>query len=245
MKRGMIIGLVAGALVLVLVWYFALYAPTSKDIDSAKAKTAAAEQEQDSLKTTLHRLQDLAKTAPQQQAALRTLDAAVPETPDLADFIIQANDIARRSGIEFLSIAPAPPSAGTTAAAGAAPATINLSITIQGGFFQVLDYLKQLEQLDRLVIVDTLNLGSGSGGSSSGTGASAVASSSSTNGTGSLSVSLTGRMFTRAPASAAPGSSSGTSGSGGATTTPTTPSGSGSSTPTTPTTSAKPGSGAS
>jgi len=232
----MIIGLVAGALVLVLVWYFALYAPTAKDIDAAKTKTAAAEQERDGLQTTLHRLQDLAKTAPQQQAALRTLDAAVPETPDLADFIIQANDIARRAGIDFLSIAPAPPAAGTTAAAGTATTTINLSITIQGGFFQVLDYLKELEHLDRLVIVDTLNLGSGSGGSSSGTGATGAASSSATS-NGSLSVSLTGRMFTQAAASSTPGAaggSSGTSSSGGTTTTPTTP-----------TTSAKPGSGAS
>jgi Tfp pilus assembly protein PilO len=219
-KRGLIIGLVAAGLVVVLLWWFALYSPTTKDLSDTQAKTEEARHAQDSLEATLRRLQGLAKSAPQQQAILRRLNAAVPETPDLANFIIQANQIATDSGIDFLSIAPSPPAAGTS---GGTTTTINLNIQIKGGFFQVLEYLNRLEDLDRLVVVDTINLTAGSGGST-GSSSSSSASSGATTDTGSLSVTLTGRMFTRAPAAAAPGGA----------TTPTTPGAPGTTTPTTP-----------
>jgi Tfp pilus assembly protein PilO len=216
-RRGLIIGLVAGGVVIVLLWWFALYSPATKELDDTKTKTEQAESAQQSLEATLGRLQDLARNAPQQEAILRRLNAAVPETPDLADFIIQANQIASESGIDFLSIAPSPPAASTT---GGTTSTISLSIQIKGGFFQVLEYLNRLEDLDRLVVVDTISLGGGdSGTSTTGPSASSAAAAATTSGTGTLSVTLTGRMFTRAAATGTTG------GSTGGTTTPTTPGG--------------------
>jgi type IV pilus assembly protein PilO len=210
----------AAVLVIVLLWYFLLYKPLGDDLTSAQEQTSAEQKKTDGLEADLARLQSQAKNASKQQALLRKLDAAVPKNPDLAEFIIQANDIAESSGISFLSIAPTPPAAGDGAS------VINMTISISGSFFQLQDYLRQLEQLERLVIVDGISISSGGGGSSGASGSSSDTSSSSTGDT-SLSVSLTARMFTRAaPTTSADGST----GTGGSTTTTTVPGGSTSST---------------
>jgi Tfp pilus assembly protein PilO len=213
----------AAVLVIVLLWYFLLYKPLGDDLTSAQEQTSAEQKKTDGLQADLARLQSQAKNASKQQALLRTLDAAVPKNPDLAEFIIQANDIAESSGISFLSIAPTPPAAGDGAS------VINMTISISGSFFQLQDYLRQLEQLERLVIVDGISISTGGGGASGSTsGSSTNTSSSSDTGETSLSVTLTARMFTRAaPTTSADGST----GSGtGSTTTTTTPGGSTSST---------------
>ena len=220
MKRNQLLIGGAAVLVIVLLWYFLLYKPLGDDLTSAQEQTSAEQKKTDGLEADLARLQSQAKNASKQQALLRKLDAAVPKNPDLAEFIIQANDIAESSGISFLSIAPTPPAAGDGAS------VINMTISISGSFFQLQDYLRQLEQLERLVIVDGISISSGGGGSSGASGSSSDTASSSTGDT-SLSVSLTARMFTRAaPTTSADGST----GTGGSTTTTTVPGGATSST---------------
>ncbi len=235
MKRGVLIGVIAGALVLILLWYFVLFSPTSSDLSTTRKQVADAQSQKQALENTIAQLKELSANAAQQQASLRTLRAAIPPTPDLGAFILQANDIATASGIDWLSISPSAP----TATVGAGPtSTISLSMQVSGGFFQVLDYLNRLEGIERIVIVDTINVtaaGTGSSAGSSGTtGATGSTSTGDTSGDSSsggapdLNVTLTGRMFTGAEPAPVAGSST-TPGIG--TTTPsTTPGGSTSST---------------
>lgn len=190
MKRGVVLGLAAGAVVVVLGWYFLLFAPLSSDVDSTHSKVAEAKRQTLELKATVSRLEGLSANAPQQQATLRRLNAAIPATPDLADFILQANRIAAESGIDWLSVSPAPPAA----TAGGTNSTIALSMQIEGGFFQVLDYLNRLEDLERLVVVDGVNISASTAGSTTASGATASVTAT---GAPTLAVTLTGRMFTR------------------------------------------------
>ena len=226
MKRGPLIGIVAGAVVLVLLWYFVLFAPTSSDLSDTRDKVAQARSQRQQLADTVHGLEELSRNNAQQQASLRTLRAAVPPTPDLGGFILEANDIATAAGIDWLSIAPTAPAA--TGGAGP-PSTIALSIQVNGGFFEVLDYLNRFERMERLVLVDTINVSAGGAGGTGASGTSGAAGTSGSTGTTStdttgapdLSVTLTGRMFTSQEPAA----------SGGSGTTPSTP---GATTPTTP-----------
>jgi type II secretory pathway component PulM len=235
MKRSVLIGVIAGGVVLVLLWYFVLFSPTSSKLDSTRADVASAQSQKQQLENTIQQLKELSRNAAQQQAKLAALRAAVPPTPDLGAFILQANDIATASGIDWLSITPSPPAASGT---GGPTSTIRVAMQVQGGFYQVLDYLNRLENMQRLVIVDTINVSAGGagGGTTGGSGStsSAGSSSGSTDATGApdLSVTLTGRMFTGAQ----PAVSSGAAGAGASgATTPTTPATTpGSSTPTTP-----------
>jgi Tfp pilus assembly protein PilO len=218
MKRNVLIGAAAGLVAIILLWFFVLYSPLGDDLKAAQDQVSTEQKKTQDLQATLARLESQKKNAPQQQALLNRLDKAVPKTPDLAEFIIQANDIADQSGIEFLTIAPSQPAAGTANGVS----TINLTITIQGSFFQLQDYLQHLEKLSRLVIIDTLNV-SASGGAS---GASAGSTGSTSGGT-DLSVTLSGRMFTRAaPTGAAAGAATPGGTAGSSTSSSTTPGGS-------------------
>ena len=57
---------------------------------------------------SLTRLQSSKRDEPLKRSKLETLRVAVPDDPNLAQFILDANDAASRSGIEFLSISPTP-----------------------------------------------------------------------------------------------------------------------------------------
>lgn len=189
MKRNVVIGGAAAFLAIVLAWFFVVYRPVGDELKTAQASTADEQHKTEGLQANLTRLEAQKKLATQQEALLRKFDQAIPKEPDLAAFIIQANKIAASSGIEFLSIAPSPPAASGTSS------TINLTISVQGSFFQVENYLTKMENLERLVIIDGINLAAGasSAGSSSSDGVT-------------LSVSITGRMFTKAAPAAAAGS---------------------------------------
>lgn len=199
MKRGLVLGLVGAAVLVVLAWYFLLFAPLSSDIDSTHNRVTEEQRNALDLRATVQRLEELSAKAPQQQATLRRLNAAIPATPDLADFILQANRIASESGIDWLSVSPAPPAATV----GGTNSTIVLAMQIEGGFYQVLDYLNRLEDLERLVVVDAVNISASAAGSTTASGATASVSST---GAPTLGVTLSGRMFTRAVvATPAPG----------------------------------------
>ncbi len=209
MKRNVLIAGVVGTLIVILAWYFIIYSPIGDDLTSTQASVATEQSKEQSLQADLARLNSQQKSAPEQEALLRKFDQAIPKLPDLGEFIIQANNIADDAGIEFLSIAPSPPAAGATSS------TIALNISVSGSFFQIENYLTRLEKLDRLVIIDGLNMTTGA----------ANATDASSGGDTSLSVTLTGRMFTRAvptsasttPGSTTPGSTTPTTVPGGST----------------------------
>jgi type II secretory pathway component PulM len=181
-------------LLIVVVWYVALYSPKSTDLSKAHDDLSAAQANQQSLKAQLSNLRGLEANRPKQQAVLQKLSAAVPPTPDLAGFILQANDIATQAGVSWLQVSPGLPSAGA-----GGPTQISLSMQLEGGFYQVYDYLNRLENMQRLVLVDSVSL------SSKGAGAPDPV----------LGATVSARMFTRA------GPQGGAT-SGGGTTTPTT-----------------------
>jgi Tfp pilus assembly protein PilO len=190
-SRVVIVGVLVGVVVL-LVWNLLIFAPKGRDLSAAKKEAQAAQQIEVQLRQTLTALQEISKNGPEIAAKLDRLSAAVPTAPDLDGFILSANQIAVQSGIDWLSVSPSVAQPGTSG-----PSVIPLTMSIQGGFFQVLDYLNRLEDLGRLVIVDSINATSADAeGSSSGAPA--------------LAVTLTGRMFTMA----APAAPAGTAPSG-------------------------------
>jgi len=204
----------------VALWWVFLYSPRGAELSDAKDEVASAHQERIGLDSTLKRLQQIDVDGPATDARLSSLSEALPMTPDLAGFINGAYEIALDAGIDWISVAPAEP----TETPGAPP-TIHLSIQLEGGFFQVLDYLNRLEDLGRLVIVDSINITTGATGGGEGTTQTTVGTG--TTGAPDLSVTLTARMFTLSMMS---DPSTATTGVPGDTTATTVPSGS---TPTT------------
>jgi len=181
--------------VVLLIWNMFIFAPKGRSLSSAKKKVQAAQVIEQQLRSTLARLTEISHNGPEIAAQLDRLSAAVPASPDLDGFILSANQIAVQSGIDWLSVSPSVLQAGTSGTS-----VIPVTISISGGFFQVLDYLNRLEDLGRLVVVDAINVSAG-GSRSGATGAPVV-----TTGAPTLSVTLTGRMFTLAAPPPPPGS---------------------------------------
>lgn len=224
-RRAILIG-VAAALAVMLLWYFLLWKPRADDIDEARGRKEQAQQQAAQLETEIRRLRAEAQNEPQRRAQLEKLRVAIPDDPNLAQFILDTNDAASKAGIDFISVAPTPPAAGASAAAAAGgvtttttpgapgapgttptaatpPAEIRLALQIQGGYFQVLDFLNRLHDLPRLVVTDNLNVTADQ--------------------TGRLSVTMQARMFTRDLPPGFGGTTTTTAPAGGGATTTTAP----------------------
>jgi Tfp pilus assembly protein PilO len=214
-RRQQLIG-VAAALGVLVFWFLFLWGPQGSKLSDAKDRRERAQSEQDQLQVRIARLKSLQQDEPQKRAQLERLRVAIPDEPNLAQFILDANNAANVSGINFLSIAPSPPAPvgavpgatppsdpGTTPAPSSAPAVINLQMSVTGGYFQVIDFVNRLNGLPRLVVIDSLNLSTGGQGTAGAT---------------TLSAEIAARLFVSetTPVAGAPGTP-------GATTTTTAP----------------------
>ena len=165
----------------------ALFSPARSERAQLRGKITAAEGRERELQAIQVRLRGLEAGQGAQQAQLDRLRRLIPPQPDLAGFILGANDAAVRAEVDWVSVAPTSPVPG----AAGGPSSIGVSIAVNGEFFALVDYLSRLENLGRLVVVDSLQL-SPTGGAG---------------GLLRLSAALSARIFTTAgsaPAAAVP-----------------------------------------
>jgi type IV pilus assembly protein PilO len=211
-RKAVLIG-VGASLLLCALWFFLLWTPQSGRLDSARDREVAAAEQNNVLEVRAARLAAAEQRRPELTADLESLRVAVPDSPDLAQFLLDANSASVEAAVDFISISPTPPAPSATAGL---PSEIALSINVEGGYFQVLEFLERVSALPRIVVVDTVGLtASGDPGTA-------------------LNVTLTARMFTHAtqvaqapaapaataptPTTTVPASSSVAAGTSGATT---------------------------
>ena len=152
-RRGFLIALGA-SLALLALWFVFLWGPQGGRLSDAQARTEAAEAQNQELELRIQRLEAAQEGAPARMAELAALRRAVPDDPELAQFILDANQAASEAGVDFLSITPGVPSPGVSGL----PPVITLGITVTGPYFAVLDYLERIDDLPRIVVIDGLNL---------------------------------------------------------------------------------------
>jgi type IV pilus assembly protein PilO len=194
MKSRTIMVSVLAAVAIIVVWWMFLYSPARSDASKVNDDVNTAKEESRSLETQVKQVHDLERHAPEIKAQVERLRDAVPQQPELASFIDQANQIATDAGVDWASISPTDPSTATNAG------EIQLQITVNGGYYEVLDYLNRLDNLPRLVVVDQISV---TAAADAGTG------------TQKLTAALTARMFTQGSAAAAAGATTPTSVAGG------------------------------
>jgi Tfp pilus assembly protein PilO len=235
MNRKVLLIAAAGTVALVAAWFLLLWSPQSSRLDGVRAREEEAVEINTALELRIARLRDLRARRPEFEADLAALKAAVPASPELDAFLLDVDEAADQAGVDITSISPSKPASAATAeatpsttsttaattgttgttggaATGAPPSAITIALDAAGGYFQVLDFINRLDDLPRVVVVDSLSLASGSGG---GTGEEEPRAASSGTSPSQLTMSISARMFTTAPPAAADGS-------GGASTTTTT-----------------------
>jgi Tfp pilus assembly protein PilO len=150
-KRMIAIGVIAGVIVTGL-WFFVLYRPAAAGVQEVSAELDDEREVNDELEAELRRLKKLKENEPAIDRELATVNAAVPDTPQLADFIRKANDTAARTDLNWVQISPSEPqSAGPLS-------VINISMQGSGSYETVIEYLTQMAELDRAVTFDSYSI---------------------------------------------------------------------------------------
>lgn len=185
---------VMGALVLLYGWNSLFLAPKAKAKADVNKELVAARQQEDDLRRNLAELKKLANDSQAREAELTRLGRLIPTDPDVAGTILTLNETAHQAQVAWSSFVPSPP------APGASGTSMSITMKVSGSFGQIFDYLRRLELLDRLVVVDSLQLAGGAGGT----------------GTTALEADIKARMFSAGTA----GSVAATTVAGGATASP-------------------------
>lgn len=155
MRRNVVL-LILLIIVIGVVSFLFVFRPQANKISDTAAQADAARQRGEELQLELDRLEALREQAPQLRERAAVLDAAMPTVdPKLAEFILQVQDAATTSGIEWISISPTPP---TPATGVENVSQVAVALSIEGGYFQVQDFLVRLETLSRAVKIGTVSL---------------------------------------------------------------------------------------
>ena len=200
--KNLAVSALIGLLTLALWWNF-LLKPSRSEASKVKAETATERTKLQPLQAQLAQANLDAAHAGTFKARLAVLKHAVPDSPELANFIRDANAIADASHISWQSVSHGPPA---TSADGVS--SIALGIDIKGTYEQVLDYLVRIAALKRLVVLDNLTLaavGATDTGAGATTDGGVNASTGPFSGGSTLAVTISGRMFLTADVTGATG----------------------------------------
>ena len=159
LQPGALIGLVVGGVLLVgLAGWFLLVRPQGAKLKSLKQQTAEVQAKDNSYQQQVA----AARAAPKIEVAdVYRLAKAMPDRTDMPDLLLELSQLARDTGIRFDSISP------QSGAAIASYQVIPISVTFNGNFYNLADFLYRLRSLvsvhggrldatGRLFSVDTL-----------------------------------------------------------------------------------------
>jgi Tfp pilus assembly protein PilO len=202
--KNMMVGVLAAVLVMAL-WWTVLLKPTRAKAAKVHADTEIEQSKLAPLQAQLTKAQADAAHAAEFKAQLESLQKAMPDSPALAEFLRDANAIASATGVSWQSVTHSPPTIGVGGVT-----SITLGIQVKGSYAQVVDYLTRLAALQRLVVVDGVQLSTaGTTGAETGSAASSGGSTGPFSGGTELSAVITARMFA-SPAAAVSTADAGT-----------------------------------
>ena len=155
-RRGPIVaGAGAAALVLLLVFFLVL--PKMSQVSEAQSALVAAQGEQGSLESQLQALEQAELDAPQARQVIEEVDRKIPPTADLPGLILLLNNAATRASVNMLTLTPGVPTPDPTTGLS----TISVSVTADGSYFAITEFLFNIETLPRAAKVLSLTLAPG------------------------------------------------------------------------------------
>lgn len=151
------------AFVVLFGWNSFFLKPKAAAKEEVAKELAAARQQEQQLRRNLADLRKLAADSQAREAELARLGRLIPADPDVAGAIDTLNDVAHQAQVGWSSFVPSPP---TPSSGG--PSSMSVTMKVSGTFQQIFEYLRRLETLERLVVVDSLQLNTGAAASGAG-----------------------------------------------------------------------------
>jgi Tfp pilus assembly protein PilO len=178
-------GTVVAVLVIVAAGWFVLVSPQKHKVSNFNAQSVAQDQTNSGLRTKLSVLTAQMAAVPTEQAEVAAVTQKIPSDPAMPAYVRALTTIAQQTGVELVSIAPSvptaisvaapavaaaatPSAAATTAPAAAAPAvapvalqSITVSLSVQGGYFQIQQFTAALQKLARTTVISAVTIAPG------------------------------------------------------------------------------------
>lgn len=156
---------VAASVLLVAIWYLALYSSQGKSLKNAHSVAATANSQAAQLRSQIAVLQQEKEQLSASKAKLTTLQAALPNTPALDKLIDDINAAAASTGVDWQNVTPSKPASYTAGSAQAVSAglpggmqALSVAMQVNGAYSQVLAFVSKLTSLSRLLDVGQFNL---------------------------------------------------------------------------------------
>ncbi len=149
--------------VLGVAYWFLLYQPLLEEQEDLEAETARLETEASGLRTEIAELRRVEEEQVEYRAELALMEEYVPPGVDQPTSLRQFQDTADAAGVDILNLSFGQPVAVEDAPPTGEPDTVladvTFSMTVEGGYFQVVDLFRRFEvDVPRAMLVETIAL---------------------------------------------------------------------------------------
>lgn len=161
---------VIGAVVAVLLavaFFFLLYQPRVQERTALQAETTQLEGQQLTFQAEIARLEAIRDDQPRIERELAAIAELIPGAIEQPAVIDELQAIAATAGVGIRSVTfadPVPANPPAAAADGRQLATIAVNMTLEGGYFQAVDFLRRMEtEAARANLVQSVSIAEGEG----------------------------------------------------------------------------------
>jgi Tfp pilus assembly protein PilO len=159
-----------GVIAVLLLVVFFLVLPKMNQVSSANDQLEQAQSQEATLQSQLAALQQAQQDAPAARETIRRVDDAIPPTVDQQGFILLLQNAADQAGVDLFTITPG----GPTFDAATGLTSIDTTLTVEGSYFAITEFLFNIETLPRAAKVTSLTVAP-AGDSATGGGLTATA----------------------------------------------------------------------
>lgn len=144
----------AGVLALVLLavlYYFLLLAPAQSEYAEAVEERQRLEAQRAQLEREVARLEAVRRDAPEIQRRILEYSRRIPDSDEIDTLLVQIEEVGTDAGVTWLSITPESP---TAPPGGGDFSVIPITMSFEGTYAELLEFLTQLKNLSRLVTIN-------------------------------------------------------------------------------------------
>jgi Tfp pilus assembly protein PilO len=149
---------------LAIVMILLLVLPKMGQVSTAQDQLDQTRREGQTLESQLAALEDAKAAAPQARQTIAEVHRRIPPVADEPGLILLLQHAAMDAGIDLVSLSPGNP----TLDVATNLSTIDVSVSATGTYFDITEFMYQIETLPRAAIVLSMNLAPGEGSGTSG-----------------------------------------------------------------------------
>ena len=156
LRRPKVLLVVAGVLIVVLVWVLAFFVPQGHKLSSLQSEVQTLQAQVDAGNARVAQLRVESQHSAQIQAMVQKLEGYAPATSDIS-YISVLSNAAKASGVAVTSLSPG----AASPVKGSPFDSIPMAATVTGPYDNLLGFIRAVYQLPRLTDIDSVEITGG------------------------------------------------------------------------------------